>query len=397
MRKGFSLLVAVLMVFLAGCGGNKSSGSSSTPASGSGAAASTDSKKPIKLGLMIPSTGESVEAGRFQKQGAQLAVEQINKAGGINGREIQLVIQDDQSNNPGAVSALQKILEDKDITAVISSIRSTQIQAQFPTINEAKVPVAIGGTNFGLTKGQSEWVFRFRPHDGMSAKVMVKFVVEELKKSKVAVVHSTDAFGNGGRDMVAEALKAYNMKIVTDQGFNTGEKDYTGVISALKQSGADVMISYIANSPDLGILAKQMKQQGLNLTWVGSPSITGQDGLKLAGDALHGTYGIADYNADGSAASKAYWDAYKAKYNENPDHYSAWPYDAVKVFAEVMKKSADLKPDTLRKGLLAIKGYEGAEGQYNFDANGDGLDHYHIVQNENNNFKLVKTIRADRK
>lgn len=391
MRKGWAMVLVACVFLLAGCG---SAPKSTSPSPGTSPGSET--KKPIKIGLMIPNTGESVEAGRFQKQGAQLAVEQINKDGGINGREIQLVTQDDQSTNPGAVAALQKLLEDKEIVAVVSSIRSTQIQAQFPTINEAKIPVAIGGTNYGLTRGQSEWVFRFRPHDGMSAKVMVKFVVEELKKSKVAVVHSTDAFGNGGRDMVTEALKPYNLKITSTQGFNTGEKDFTAIISALKQSGADVMISYIANSTDLGILAKQMKQQGLNLTWVGSPSITGQDGLKLAGDALHGTYGIADYNKDGSKASLAYYEAYRARYNEDPDHYSAWAYDAINAFAQVMKGAPDLQAETLRKGMMAIKGFEGAEGQYNFDARGDGLDHYHIVQNQDNAFKLAKTIRASR-
>lgn len=385
------LFLALLMIVLVGCSSTPSN-SGSTSDNGKKAA----DNKPIKIGLLLPVTGVNVEAGRFQKQGAQLAADEINKAGGVNGRQIELVVQDEQSTNPGAVAALQKVLEDKDVVAVISSIRSTQIQAQFPTINDAKIPVMIGGTNYGLTHGQSDWVFRFRPHDGMSAKVMVKYVVEELKKSKIAVVHSTDAFGNGGRDMVVDSLKPYNLKIVTDQGFNTDEKDYTGVISALKQSGADVMISYIANSTDLGILAKQMKQQGLNLTWVGSPSITGQDGIKLAGDALIGTYGIADYNMDGSAKSKAYHDAYKGKYNEEPDHYSAWAYDAVSVLAEVMKKAPDLKAETIKNGILAVKGFEGAEGQYNFDKNGDGLDHYHIVQNVNNSFKLVKTIHADR-
>jgi branched-chain amino acid transport system substrate-binding protein len=386
------LFLALIMVVLVGC-------SSSTPApatssAGKDPAANT---KPIKLGLIIPATGASVEAGRFQKQGAELAVEEINKAGGVNGRPIKLVIEDDQSTNPGAVAALQKLLEDKEIPMIVSSIRSTQIQAMLPTINEAKIPVAIGGTNYGLTHSNSQWVFRFRPHDGMSAKVMVKFVVEELKKTKIAVVHNTDAFGNGGRDMVIEALKPYNLKIVSDQGFNTDEKDFTGVISALKQSGADAMVSYIANSPDLGILAKQMKQQNLNITWVGSPSITGQDGIKLAGDSLNGTYGIADYNADSSPKAKAYQTAYKAKYNnEEPDHYSAWSYDAVTIFAEVMKKNPDLKADALRTALLAIKGFQGAEGEYTFDKNGDGLDHYNIVQNNNNTFKLAKTLHVPR-
>ncbi|HLN60903.1 MAG TPA: ABC transporter substrate-binding protein [Symbiobacteriaceae bacterium] len=389
MRKGLAFILAATMALTAACG---SAPKESASGSGSGSA---DAKKPIKIGVTIPQTGGDVDAGRLMKNGVELAVETVNKAGGVNGRDIQLVIQDDQSTNPGSVAALQKILEDKEVVAVVSTVRSTQIAAQVPTINEMQVPVAIGGTNFGLTQGQSQWIFRFRPHDGMSAKAMVKFVVEDLKKSKIAVLHSTDAFGNGGRDMVANSLKELNMTLTTDQGFNTGEKDFTGVISALKQSGADVIISYIAASTDLGILAKQMKQQGLSLPWVGSPSITGQDALRLAGDALYGTYGVADFNKEANPKAKAFAEAFKAKYGQDPDFYSSWPYDAITVLAEIMKKTPDLKPETLRNAILATKGLEGVEGTYNFDKNGDGLDSYHILQNDNNTFKLVKTIHAN--
>lgn len=387
LRKRLALMLAATMALTVAC--------SSAPKNNASGSGSADEKKPIKIGATIPQTGGDVDAGRLMKNGVELAVEMVNKAGGVNGRQIQIVIQDDQSTNPGSVAALQKILEDKEVVASLSTVRSTQVSAQIPTINEMKVPVLIGGTNYGLTQGQSPWIFRFRPHDGMSAKAMVKFVVEDLKKSKIAVLHSTDAFGNGGRDMVANALKDLNMTLTADQGFNTGEKDFTGVISALKQSGADVIISYIAASTDLGILAKQMKQQGLSLPWVGSPSITGQDALRLAGDALYGTYGVADFNKDANPKAKAFAEAFKAKYGQDPDFYSSWPYDAITVLAEIMKKTPDLKPETLQKALLATKGLEGVEGTYNFDKNGDGLDSYHILQNDNNTFKLVKTIHAN--
>ena len=119
--------------------------------------------KPIKIGQIIPITGEAAESGKYHKQGAEIAVDKINAAGGINGRKIQIVLEDDQTTNPGGVAALQKLLEDKEIPVILSSIRSTQVQAMLPTINEAKIPVAIGGTNYGLTHSGSQWVFRFRP------------------------------------------------------------------------------------------------------------------------------------------------------------------------------------------------------------------------------------------
>jgi branched-chain amino acid transport system substrate-binding protein len=352
--------------------------------------------KPIKIGQVIPITGEAAESGKYQKQGAELALEKVNAAGGVQGRKLVLVQEDDQTSNPGAVAALQKLLEDKEIPAFLGSIRSTQVQAMLPTINEAKVPVMIGGTNYGLTHSGSQWVFRFRPNDGMSAKVIAKFVVEELKLKRPAVVHASDAFGNGGRDMVTAALKDMGVTPALVQGYNNGEKDFTAVVQAVKKSEATALITYMTFSTDLGILARQLKQLGSKATWIGSPSITAIDGMNLAGDALYGTYGITDFHVDASPASKAFAAAYKAKYSQDPDLYAAWTYDAVLVVAEAMKKAPDLKPDSLRKAILAIKKFPGAEGEYNFDTNGDGLDHYHIVQNDKGTIKLVKTLHVTR-
>ena len=352
--------------------------------------------KPIKLGQIIPITGEAAESGRYHKQGAEVAVDQINAAGGINGRKIQIVLEDDQTTNPGGVAALQKLLEDKEIPMILGSIRSTQVQAMLPTINEAKIPVAIGGTNYGLTHAGSQWVFRFRPHDGMSAKVIAKFMIEEQKQKKVGIVHASDAFGNGGRDMLTPAVKELGGEVVFTQGYNNQEKDFTAVVQGLKKSGATGLGTYMTFSTDLGIFARQLKQQGVQVKWVGSPSITAVDGRNLAGDALYGTYGVTDFHVEASPTSKTFAAAYKAKYNQEPDLYAAWCYDAVIVFAEAMKKAPDLKPENLRKAILGIQKFPGAEGEYNFDQNGDGLDHYHIVQNEKGSITYFKTLRVAR-
>ena len=352
--------------------------------------------KPIKIGQIIPITGEAAESGKYHKQGAEIAVDKINAAGGIKGRKIQIVLEDDQTTNPGGVAALQKLLENKEIPMILSSIRSTQVQAMLPTINEAKIPVAIGGTNYGLTHSGSQWVFRFRPHDGMSAKVIAKFLVEELKLKKIASIHASDAFGNGGRDMLVPAVKALGGEMVLDQGYNNQEKDFTGVVQALKKSGATGLNTYMTFGTDLGVLARQIKQLGAQVTWVGSPSITGVDSRNLAGDSLYGTYGVTDFHVDASPTSTEFAKAYKAKFGQDPDLYASWCYDAVMVFGEAMKRSPDLKPENLRKAILGIQKFPGAEGEYNFDQNGDGLDHYHIVQNVKGDIKYFKTLRVPR-
>src|SRR4051812_12747978 len=211
--------------------------------------AALGAEPPIRIGQVIPITGEAAEAGRYHKYGAELAVEQVNKTGGVKGRKLELVQEDDKTTNPGAVAALQRLLEDKDMPAIVGSIRSTQVQAMLPTVKEAGIPFLIGGTNFGLTHQGNPWVFRFRPHDGFSAKVIGRFAVEELKVKKLALVHSTDAFGNGGRDFVVKALSEMKIEPVLVQGYNNGEKDFTALLPAGRATGARRPLPHLSLSP----------------------------------------------------------------------------------------------------------------------------------------------------
>jgi branched-chain amino acid transport system substrate-binding protein len=230
----------------------------------------------------------------------------------------------------------------------------------------------------------------------MSAKVMAKYLVDELGCKKVAIVHSSDAFGSGGRDLLLPALKDLGAEVVFVQGYTNGEKDFTAVVQGLKRSGATGLATYMTYGTDLGVFARQVKQLGVDVKWVGSPSITGVDSMNLAGDALNGTYGVADFHPDASPVSTAFNAAYKAKYNENTDFYCAWAYDAILVFAEAAKRAPDLKPESLRNAILAVRKLPGAESEYNFDQFGDGLDSYHIVQNDKGVIKMVKTLRVER-
>ena len=347
---------------------------------------------PIKIGMMAESTGPNAEAGIYQINGAKMAIEEVNAAGGVLGRPLELRTEDNQSTNPGSVLAISKLTSAGDMTALIGSVRSTQIQAVSPTVKKAGLPMIVGGTDLGLTMAGNPWIFRARPNDGYSAKVIADYGVNTLKLKKWAIVHSTDAFGNGGKNNLVEALKAMGITPVTIQGFTSNSQDFTPIVLAIKQSGADVVSSYIANSTDVGIFAKQLRQLGVSAIWVGSPSLSTDTAMKLAGDALYGTYSIADYAIDSSPVTKEYAEKYKAKYKVEADLYSAWAYDAVKLYAMAINNAKSTKPDDIKAALHAIQGYKGVEGIYNFDKNGDGLHGYNIVKNENGKIVFDKHI-----
>ena len=348
--------------------------------------------EPLKIGMVTSITGVGAESGLYQKQGAQLAVEAVNKAGGVLGRQVELVTEDDQTTNPGTVLAFSKLAGDRSIPAFIGEIRSTQLHAIEPDVRKLGKPVMIGGTDPVLTHMDEPWFFRFRPNDTYSARVIADYGVNVLGKKKWAIVHSTDAFGtNGMKNLVAD-LKARGIEPVLVQGYTNKSEDFTPVALAVKQSGADVMGTYFTFEADLGIFAKQLAQLGVRIAWVGSPSTVTVTAMNLAGEALYGTFAVTDFNRDSSAAAKSYAARYEAAYHVAPDIFSSWAYDAVTVLCLAINNAKSLEPEKIRQAILAVKGFPGAEGTYNFDKNGDGLHGYNIVRNRSGTIVFDKHI-----
>jgi branched-chain amino acid transport system substrate-binding protein len=357
------------------------------------AGAAAQAADTIKIGMVVPLTGSIAESGKYGIQGAKLAIEEINKAGGVLGRQLELVTEDDQSANPTTILAFNKITGDKTIVAVLGPTRSTQIQAIAPAVLKAGVPVMIGGTDPALTHAGNPWFFRFRPNDSYTVRVMADFGSKVLDKKKWAVVHATDAFGTSAKTLFIDTLKKQqNLEPVMVEGQPNNSPDYTAVALKVKQSGADVMATFITYEQDLAIFAKQLKQLGVSLVWVGSPSITTTTARNLAGPALHGTYAVADFFAGANPQAKAFADKYQAAYRAPADFFGSWPYDAIHVLAKAIAAGNSTEPQKLRTALLAVKGYEGVEGTYNFDANGDGLHGYNILKNDGGNLAQEKRI-----
>jgi branched-chain amino acid transport system substrate-binding protein len=349
----------------------------------------------MKIGMCAPVTGPAAESGRYAQIGARLAVDAVNKSGGVLGKQVELIVEDDQTTNPGIVLAFSKLASQTDIVAFLGSIRSTQVHAMSPDVIKVGKPVMIGGTDPALTHMGNQWLFRFRPNDSYSGKVIADYGVTTLGKKKWAIVHSTDAFGTAGGKALAEALgNIPGASIALDQGYSNQSQDFTPVVLAIKQSGADILGSYFTFENDLGVFARQLRQLGVTIPYVGSPSIVNITALKLAGPALYGTFGVADYAEDSSAGSKAFGKIYRDVAKVAPDNQSSWPYDAVTILCMSINKAGKTDPAAIREAILAVKKYPGAEGEYNFDANGDGLHGYNIVRNVDGTIVFDKHIEA---
>lgn len=348
-----------------------------------------------KIGMVVPITGPAAASGAFALTGAKIALEAVNKAGGVLGKPMELVTEDDQTTNPGAVLAFSKLASQTDIVAFIGSIRSTQMHAMAPDMLKVGKVVAFGGTDPNLTKLGNPWLFRFRPNDTYSGKVIAQYGSKELGKKKWAIIHSTDAFGTAGAKALTDALPENGATVALDQGYANQSQDFTPVVLAIRQAGADVIGSYFTFENDLGIFARQLRQLGVTVPWVGSPSIVNAVALQLAGPTLHGTYGVADYAEDSSEAAKAFGTLFRAQSKAIPDNQSSWTYDAVTVLAMAINKAGSTDPQKIREAMLGVKGHKGAEGTYAFDDKGDGLHGYNIVKNEKGAIVFTKRIDFD--
>jgi branched-chain amino acid transport system substrate-binding protein len=350
----------------------------------------------LRLGFTPPVTGASAAEGALQIKAIKLALKEINAAGGVNGKKIDLRIVDNQSSNPGALAALQKAVEQEKVLALVGFVKSTQILATSDAIKTYSAPTMIGGTNATLTKQGNPWLFRVRPDDSIAAAAMVKYITEDTKLTKVGILHDTDAFGTGGADLVAQYAKEQGLTVVKREKFTTKDKDYTAQLLSLKSAGAQIMVVYGPNPEDVAVIQRQYRQLGSPYKYLGSPSSQMKDCLNLSRDAADGLWAVADFVPGQSEVNKKYAEVYKKEYNEDYDTTSAWTYDGLNILVNAIKKAGEDRAK-IREAILATQGYKGVLGTFGFTPNGDGLSEVSVVQIEKGTPKLLKVVNVGKK
>lgn len=364
-------------------------------------------KEPVKLAMLVPITGASATEGGYFIKAIDMALEQINAKGGINGQPVELLKIDNQSSNPGALNSLNKAVNEDKVLAIVGPVKSTQILAISDAVVEAGVPMMIGGTNATLTKKGNPWLFRCRPDDSIAAAAMVKYAKEDLKVTKLGILHDSDAFGTGGADLVDAGAKEAGLEIVARERYTTKDREFTAQLLALKNAGAELMVIYGTNPEDVSAIQRQYRQLNPGYSYIGSPSSAMKDALMLSKEAAEGLLAITDYVPGQTDEAKKYAEDYKAKYNEDMDGTAAWNYDALNILVNAIALSnvdwgaikddaakVTAARDEIRKNILATQGYKGVLGTFSFSENGDGLHEVSVVQIENGKHKLMKVVNV---
>ncbi|OGN74495.1 MAG: hypothetical protein A2X25_06325 [Chloroflexi bacterium GWB2_49_20] len=346
----------------------------------------------IKIGFVAPLTTANALMGWSMQQGAQLAAQEINDAGGINGVPLELIIEDNSNTADVAVNAINRVLSENPVALILGST-SAQTLAMEPIILENTLPTIIMGSSPSLTDQGNPWVFATRADDGFAATAAVKFAVEDLGAKKVGIFHAAEEFGTSVAPIIISALAEYGLEPAAVVSAPSTDKDYSAQLLELQAADVDVILVWVLPAPGI-LLARQMKQLGMDTPVVANPVFgLSQVLVLMTPEELAGIYSMTDCVPSQSTDEKilAFVQAYKDRTGTTPDLFGALSYDSVKLFADVITQvGTDLA--AIQAGLFAVTGWPGVCHNYSFDAKGRGGYDISTVDISTGTLKVVGTV-----
>jgi branched-chain amino acid transport system substrate-binding protein len=355
-------------------------------------------KDPILIGATVPITGPLSLTGKQYYNSLQMAEDDINKAGGINGRSIKIIFEDTQASNSAAVNAFVKLAQETKPSFFFLSSYSTQNLAVAPELARVRVPAMYAGGADAIAENGNEWMFRIRPADSISAAGMVQCALNVLKVKKPGILYIQNDFGQGGAQAAVKRLAAAGVTLAGMEAYGQNDKDFSAQFLSLRGKGADSIL--IFDYPQDGaLLLRQAKMLGLKMPLVTSSAALVPAALQLLSSAdLDGVWGVVDCFIDPSVGErmKEFIQAYKARFGTDPDPYGLSYYDGALLMAEAMRK-AGTNPEALRKQLAETKNWPGIGHTYSFDAKGNGVSDLGVVKSKpgTKTFDLVQTIKLN--
>ncbi|MET3464256.1 ABC transporter substrate-binding protein [Variovorax atrisoli] len=332
------------------------------------------------IGVSLPQTGPKALVGRNFKQGVELAVAEINAAGGVLGKPLEVVFEDDQGDNPnGAINAVNKLMQVSKVPVMIGPHYSVTQMATQKTYCNGKVVSLTGGTSVAITHSGCNYVIRTRSDDDVQAKALIAYAQKELKAGeKTAIFYANDDFGKSGQARVVAQMASLGLKPVAVESHNPSDKDYSAQLAKLQKAGAELVILW-AHDTDAALILRQAKQFGLPFKFAGAV-LSEEAFLKLAGSAAEGSMSASYFvPTDPNPAVQAFVKKYEAKYRMAPDVWSATYYDATILAARAINEARSPDVEKIREAFSRVS-YSGLLADYKCDKAGDCNRQVNIVE-----------------
>jgi branched-chain amino acid transport system substrate-binding protein len=361
-------------------------------------------REPIKIGVVTALTTPFALAGVHVKNGVELATEEINAAGGIAGRPIQLVVEDTAQSNTTAVNAFNKVVAERP-WAIVGSIYGTQNLALSPLIEREQVPYFYSSGTVKVSKQGNRWLFGLTPSDELTARGTIRFVVNDLGKKRVAIQYVNNEYGTGAVDVLLQTLRQeFSLEPVGVEAHAAEDKDMSAQLLKLKAGNPDVLVVW-GHPGDIAVIAKQAVQHGFPRPFVGPSAPLLPSTLQLMQGEETEWMGmvVAWVNGNPDPKMTAFRDAYAQKFSEPVDFFDAIHYDAVYMLKQAIEEALPAAGNDLakvREGVrdsLSRMKYQGLDTLYEFDAEGRGPHGFPIVKNVDGgkSQEKVGSVRGD--
>jgi branched-chain amino acid transport system substrate-binding protein len=371
------LLAAAL--FLAGC---------NQPSGGSAANGNV-----IKVGEFASLTGSEATFGQSSHNGTALAVEDLNAAGGVLGKKIELLTEDDQSLAGQAATAVRKLISRDGVMAILGEVASSRSLEAAPICQEDKIPmISPASTNPRVTE-VGDYIFRVCFIDPFQGTVMADFARKTLKLKAVAVLTEVSSdYSVGLAKFFKQHFVAGGGTIAAEQNYSHGDKDFSAQLTAIKAANPDG-IFVPGYYTEVGLIARQARQLGLTVPIFGGDGWESASLISIGGSALEGCYFSTHFSPDDTApAVQRFVKEYEAKYRETPDAMAALGYDSAMILADAIKRAGTTDGPKVRDALAATKDFPGVTGNITIDAHRNASKPAVILKIENGKFHYVETI-----
>ncbi len=347
----------------------------------------------IKVANIVELSGGGASAGTNFKNGVELAVKEINAAGGILGKKIQTTTSDTQTN-PGVAKGLTQKAIDDGVFAIFGPVYSGSIMVSMAESRRAEVPNWTGGEAAAITAQGNPYVFRTAFGQSFSFPKVARYITGKSKN--LAIIYVNNDFGKGGLDMMKKALASSPTKIAAEISTDSGQVDFSSAVLKAKQSNADAVFVY-TNEEESARALRELRKQGWNKPIIGETTLTGQKVIELAGDAANGAVAHVGLTVDAPNPEMLKFKAkFYQEYKYISDHNGIKGYTGVYVLKAAIDKAGKLDRKAVAqamKGLsISAKKYPGVLMDVSFDNNGDLDRESYVVEVKNGKQVVIEVL-----
>ncbi len=360
----------------------------------------TNGKSPstiIKIGYFGDLSGPTFNFGQSAINGVLMATDEINLAGGINGRRIDVVIDDDGGSPERAATLAAKLIDQDKVVAIIAGGTSGNSRAAAPKAQSAKIPLISPSSTDPAVTQVGDYIFRACFVDAFQGEVMARFAVNTLKAKKAAILFDFNSpYGRGLTDYFELSFSKLGGTIVHKLTYTQGDVDFKGQLSTIKQAEPDVI--YIPGYyGDVALIAKQARMSGLNQPLLGADGWDAPELWQLGGDALNGSFITTHYSVDDpSPAIQKFVQEYKQRFgNLQPDAHAALAYDAMRVLLDAISRAHSTDSTPLRDALAQTKDFAGVTGVISMDASRNAVKPATVLKLQDARYIYQETIQPE--